>query len=736
MRRKDEVISNINKEISKPIGIFGARGSGKTIYLSMLFGTGGDNELSVNLKYDDKNNEKYYDTKEYLKSNYNKLLNQNLPDATIDGNDFSIKIEFNYKKRNEKLYTYEYAGELVETAEKMDSTQRKHHHNLLDFFSNCSGIIVFLEPSEEKNRILNLDMNIEKLLSFLKSKNIDIPIGIAITKWDKVKSKISYDIELEKNELLKFINERSLYKNIYNRISNSMSTYEVFPISSYGHHEESGLPPKELKPFNLYEPIKWLADNKEYKIKELIKKEITTDLNLNNKKELVNMFLKRYINSKYENELIEVIKNEKKKNKNKNILLVISLVIVVLGLVFFVVIQEKVKIKSEFCEILLNEDKLKKNENLKKFEKKYGENISFKEILENEKNNLENEINEMMKNEYKKILDENNLNVKRELIISFIEKYGKNNQYANELSSIKTKVEYLLSFDREYLKLNEKILDNSIMYYEKYVEMKIFLKKYENETGTIILDKYSDIKIRINEILEKADDEKYENVKSFIFNYQGRFDKIKEEIHEYLNINAFVQHREEMLRILDEEEKKEEIKYLTAIKDAIRKYNEDKTYINCKYISSCCENYLSIEVPKNYKYQVEKILERVKDLIQNKQTISLQLKLNGDFGLWSKKMNIIITNGDKTETMKGNIRKENNFGRYEPQINFDSILKFEFMYKEKQNIGIVEIKGEELLKPRFKKVFINTSNQKEACLTIENLSLHTYNIKNTINYVK
>jgi len=787
MNRDDEVFETINNEISKPIGIFGARGSGKTVYFSMLYGTGGDNELAINLKYEEENNEKYYITKEYLKSNYSKLLDQKLPDATIDGDDLSIKIEFNYKKRKEKLYTYEYAGELVEAAEKMEEDQRKHHDSILEFFSKCSGIIIFLEPFEKKGSAFKKDMNIEKLISFLKSKKIDIPIGIAITKWDKVRSNISYDREVEKKEVIKYIKENTIYKNIYNRISNSVLKHEIFPISSYGHHEEIDIPPKELKPFNLYEPIKWLSENKEFRIKEIIKKEIQKSSSLSSKKKLFELFKKKYSNSQYEVEILDIIEKYKKNKIQKSKRILLGFILLVLVGFIYLNVQQKIKIKNEFNEIVMINDQIEKDQMLKKFEKKYGSAINFKEILEKERVDIKSKINKMMKKEYENIInedniiikkelinnfrnkyknnskyetdlinqlvkikeirqkqaynriqEENNRNIKLELINSFIENNGEKNIYSRELISERKKIEYFLAVNREYIDLEEEILNNNLSYYEKYIEIQNFINKYKLKTEGFINKMIDELKNKISKILEKADDEKFQDIKSFVFNYQGNFDKIKENIIEYLNIDEFTRHRKEIQQILKKEEKNEEKKYLFAIKDAIQGYNRNKTYINCKYIVDTCDNYFSLNISKRYENKVEQIKSEAENFIQNKQLIYFRFKLKGTFNTFfkSNKVDIIFGEGNNTQLISRKIKKEADYGSYDIKINFKSQLIFKFIFKDKDNIGTIELTGEELLTPSITKSFISTRNQKKVEFTIENSTLYRYKIKDTIAYVE
>ena len=135
----------------KPIGIFGARASGKTMFFTVLYGLSGFNnkEGKFSVICSDK------ESRQYLKKNYTFLLDGKLPPRTEINDITSINMSYFYNKNSYSLRSFDFAGELLKE-DPADEQSKEAFANLqkkvYDFFLNCSGILFFIEKTEIINR--------------------------------------------------------------------------------------------------------------------------------------------------------------------------------------------------------------------------------------------------------------------------------------------------------------------------------------------------------------------------------------------------------------------------------------------------------------------------------------------------------------------------------------------------------------------------------------------------------
>jgi len=260
-------IDDLKTYNDKPIGVFGARASGKTMFFTSLYALETMQQHNSNIKI----NCNDFETKEYLKNNYKYLIKGEFPPRTDANNIHKINMTYTINNQKFSLKSIDFAGELllgVPDEYKNDynvaSYIKKKQELVFNFFANCGGILIFLDPNNDIDESLQRESEILKLLSSIKTLNPlynSIPISLIITKWDLFNNNLSEDnIDNEKEKAFNYINLHKIYNRIYQNIKSFSKKVDIFPISSSGNScLEKDLMIKLSNPFNIFSPLLWIS---------------------------------------------------------------------------------------------------------------------------------------------------------------------------------------------------------------------------------------------------------------------------------------------------------------------------------------------------------------------------------------------------------------------------------------------------------------------------------------------
>lgn len=338
-----EKISELKTYGDKPIGVFGARASGKTVFFTSLYAmeTMNQNKNDIKITCND------METKEYLRNNYRYIMKGQFPPRTDANTIHKINMTYFFNNQKYNLRSIDFAGELLlgipdeyKNDDNISNYILKKQQLVFDFFSNCGGILIFLDPNNDTETSLQRESEISKLLVSLQNSSQNwrmLPIAIVITKWDLFNSNLdNADASKETALALEYIQSHKIYNRIYNNVNLFSKKVEVFPISSSGNNlDESSRIIKLNNPFNIFSPLTWIA---EYRNKIWFEK-ITDIKNQNIKisdfKEIIEHF--KTHNNKKESviELENYLKSKIKKSKIKKLILSFFIIIFIISIIFY-----------------------------------------------------------------------------------------------------------------------------------------------------------------------------------------------------------------------------------------------------------------------------------------------------------------------------------------------------------------------------------------------------------------
>ncbi len=268
----NQILEVLEKEIARLgvpsyIGILGVRGSGKTCYITSLYGCARPASIK---------------TRKILEEKYLDLVEKGiLPNATaLSAYQFHFIIDTAF--RSYEIITQDYGGELLvgrieELQGKEKRTDEDFHsrrEEIYYFFQNARAVLIIVEalPAQSEGRyILNYREQIysltDRLAYFFEGKRrLDIPVAFILTKWDRMmKSGDITDPEIEKKKAIDYIHQNEWLKKLYSELKNLCPCLEVFPVSSFEGDKPT---PKEIRHFNVTAPMIWAADMGEKRIWE------------------------------------------------------------------------------------------------------------------------------------------------------------------------------------------------------------------------------------------------------------------------------------------------------------------------------------------------------------------------------------------------------------------------------------------------------------------------------------
>ena len=230
--------------------LVGAKYTGKTIYLSSLFGA----EKSITTI----NRE----SKDYLQEYWKQLDNGDIPSAT-SGRIVFLNLNYKTKQYNVDFRIDDYDGYFAETLSNEDSATQVDRSALLDSIVEAEGFILFFpfEGKLDEESIERFQHELNTFISLLRevypgSNNLPIPVVIAVSKWDRSPY---YKNDDETNKAISYIETIPQYKNAFNMIQNYFEYVVVIPMSSLGPTEDGVRPIKgSIRPHNITAPFEFL----------------------------------------------------------------------------------------------------------------------------------------------------------------------------------------------------------------------------------------------------------------------------------------------------------------------------------------------------------------------------------------------------------------------------------------------------------------------------------------------
>jgi hypothetical protein len=221
--------------------IIGAKNSGKTVFLSTLFG-----QENAFASADKK-------TKEYLEANWKKIKKGKTPSAT---SGLIRRLDFQYKSKDHAVHFSidDYDGYFAETLSDADEHTQEDRDTLKKNIKKASGLM-FLFPYERKHDEESLERFLYETDTFIQlireiypdRKDLPIPTVIAVSKWDQSRYFKKAD---EQQRAAEYIESVEAYRIAGAKIKTYFADVTVMPVSSFGFsidgiHPVSG----KIKPY-------------------------------------------------------------------------------------------------------------------------------------------------------------------------------------------------------------------------------------------------------------------------------------------------------------------------------------------------------------------------------------------------------------------------------------------------------------------------------------------------------
>lgn len=574
----------------KPIGIFGARASGKTIFFTVLYGLSGFNtaEEKFSVICDEP------ESRKYLKKNYSYLLDGKLPPRTEINDITKINMNYFYNNSSYTLRSFDFAGELLKDHyenehDKHDKAFMELQDQIYAFFANCSGILVFIEPNSDKKEGFERQTEIDKLLGFLKDYKgrwgFDIPMGLVITKWDKVSQDLNKKTyEEEEYKVESYVAQHDIYRNVYSLLSGVSSDVKIFPVSAFGQAKEKDLPPDDLKPFNLFTPLVWIAKTRDKEWKDKIIQELKENITEKDAKDIVDVFRENVDNKDMVKEVNTAYKKFLRKRKSKRTLSIAAIIIVVLGVGYYLgspYINKRLDV-NRVIKVSKTTDNTQKMEELKNYYEKYKKkDEAVKKYFE------ENE--EIFKQEIEKNIEYPDKKLK--YIETFMEIYP-DSIYKQEMEALKAFTIY------------EKNMENANNNFDRYQLSKKYIREYPYYKNLEV------VRGNFNKHLKLADREKYQEITSKNIVSKNNEELFK-EIEFYLSIEDFTDYRKEVNEI---KQSIEEESHYQRIIDSLSNYNRALTKESLKDLELKASNYISNTIIGKYEARIKDILKQLKNV--------------------------------------------------------------------------------------------------------------------------
>jgi len=645
-------IEELKSYDEKPIGVFGARASGKTMFFTVLYGLTGfrneDEKFSVICNDSDTHN--------YLRENYLYLLEGKLPPRTDINEINKVIMRYFYNKSSYDLKSLDFAGELIGTFSHNDEDLVKmffeKQKSIYKFFANCGGILIFLNPTNDKKDAFERQNEVNNLLGMIQNEKgkwgCDLPIGIVLTKWDKITKELNDDIiQDEEARAEEYIKNHEIYSNIYNQIAGVTEHVKIFPISAFGSYKEGDLPPDDLSnPFNLFQPLVWTSKCRDIVWADRIKYVLNEKINKKQAKSIVDLFLLNVENKELQDEVNHSYKNYLNKKRRKSMAIFAIILALFIGIFSIYLMQLK-----NYVDINNNTNTEIRIKEIDKFIAKYGSKspLSIK-LISLKKTSLMTQIS-----------IETDPSVKLSLINVFIDSYKDDKNSIDEVENIrkqKSSTEKLAnnismqnSIDKEY-----ELLQNRILFvnddFDKYKEYNSFILKYPDYI------KLAEIKSKMKEHLSIAETKLYQDIIKKQNNLSDTNNKseIFSLIAEFLSVDEFNTYKKEVTSIKNNLD--EEFAY-NEVLSSIDKYNNNITRETLKEVIRKCQTYLTMNVGNRYQKKILNTLNQIEALESGKNIEFEFYILNKNSKYTNQNLDLIVEIDNKANILERKIGKNN-----------------------------------------------------------------------------
>ena len=232
--------------------VVGAKNSGKTVFLSTLFGMGSC--LATANK----------ETTDYLKSNWDELNNGSLPKATSSR---VVTLEFQYKTEKYSIgfAIDDYDGYFIETLSADDEVTQDDRNRLKRNIKESEGLLFFFpyEEDHDDESILRFRYEINTFIQLIKEiypdqKALPIPAYIAVSKWDRSPH---FGLSDQNQKAMEYLDSVEPYQAAMAMIKTFFVDLKVEPLSSFGKSQDGVHPIKgKIQPYNLTGPFDYFLD--------------------------------------------------------------------------------------------------------------------------------------------------------------------------------------------------------------------------------------------------------------------------------------------------------------------------------------------------------------------------------------------------------------------------------------------------------------------------------------------
>ena len=232
--------------------VVGAKNSGKTVFLSTLFGM----EPSVATA----NKE----TTDYLKDIWKELKNGDLPTATSSR---VITLEFEYKTDTYSVdfCLDDYDGYFIETLSSDEEQAQEDRNKLKKNIKEAEGLLFFFpfEKTFDEESLSRFRHEINTFIQIIKDiypnqKDLPIPAVIAVSKWDR---SADFGAQNQNKKAVEYLDSVEAYRAAMEMINSFFADTKVVPVSSFGNTDDGVHPIKgKIEPYNLREPFDYFLD--------------------------------------------------------------------------------------------------------------------------------------------------------------------------------------------------------------------------------------------------------------------------------------------------------------------------------------------------------------------------------------------------------------------------------------------------------------------------------------------
>ncbi len=233
--------------------LIGPKHSGRTVYLSTLFGA----EKSI---VADNN-----DTKEYLEKRWNDMTEGNKSVATAPGL-VSLDFAYNSETYSVRFSVNDYRGYLEEAHSRLEEDTQGQLDRLKENIQATDGLLFFFpyEKESDKEAMENFKHQIDAFIDLVREvypdmTDISIPVAIAVTKWDE---SLHYGRSNEEEKAIQYIRATEAYRSARDKITTYFSKVKVFTVSSFGPGEDGmHLAKDPIKPHNITSPLDYFLED-------------------------------------------------------------------------------------------------------------------------------------------------------------------------------------------------------------------------------------------------------------------------------------------------------------------------------------------------------------------------------------------------------------------------------------------------------------------------------------------